>query len=353
VLTPGSPKTTSAGTGASARTSSSRDRLGPAVRNSSEASSLCATCARPWATERSARRHSSVSIPHAASAAEAATSSATDHSTGSASGAPRWLGTVGVPRTAILAGTTMPPSGRASRAARWAADGSTPASPTARTTARPSCWIVAVAGAIRRPASSAAAEATISEMTMSTSTALTTVSLSSPSSNPTTVVARVAAACGLVSANTVPASAHVNRNRGRVRAAAIALPPRQAATRAAATPRVSGSATTAGSMIRPTLMRNSGTNSAEPKNSVRCISGERFGTSWLSPRPAKKAPTGQATRSDAASGWSRAIASRRWSSRVSRTCRGTDPEKRSRSVATAGTKSSGSSASRASLSRAQ
>lgn len=61
-------------------------------------------------------------------------------------------------------------------------------------------------------------------MTISTSTALTTVSLSSSSSNATTVAAGVAVACGVVRPNTVPASAHVKRNRGRVRESSAIRP---------------------------------------------------------------------------------------------------------------------------------
>ena len=59
----------------------------------------------------------------------------------------------------------------------------------------------------------------------------------------------------------------------------------------AASPSVSPWIITLGLSSSPTETRNTGTNSAEPKKSIRLISGPSFGTSRFIASPAKKAPT--------------------------------------------------------------
>ena len=104
------------------------------------------------------------------------------------------------------------------------------------------------------------------------------------------VAASVAAARGVVSANTISALLPSAPNRGRVSSEAINLPPRAATVNSAARPSVWPSTITDGFSSSPTDTRNTGTNTAEPKKSIRLISGPSLGTRRLSDRPAKNAP---------------------------------------------------------------
>ena len=126
---------------------------------------------------------------------------------------------------------------------------------------------------------------------ISTSTALTTDSPKSPMLKPTMVAASVAAACGVERANTTADCGGEKPSSGRIRKAAISLPPTQARMKTPARPSVSACTITLGSSSRPTETRKTGMKSAEPKKSMRSISGPSLGTSRLRARPAKNAPT--------------------------------------------------------------
>ena len=81
--------------------------------------------------------------------------------------------------------------------------------------------------------------ATMTLTRISTSTALTTDVLNRPIWKPTVVAASVAAACGVVRANTTPDCGRRTPSSGRVSSAAIALPPMHATMNSAASPSVS------------------------------------------------------------------------------------------------------------------
>ena len=103
---------------------------------------------------------------------------------------------------------------------------------------------------------------------ISTSTALTTAVLKSPISNPTVVAARVAAACGVLTAHISPASSRDTLRATWANTAASALPPMHATTKNTANFRVSSSNMTDGSSSNPVDTRKMGTNTAEPKKSI-------------------------------------------------------------------------------------
>ena len=132
--------------------------------------------------------------------------------------------------------------------------------------------------------------ATTIETRITTSTALTTDSPNSPIWKPTMVAASVAAACGVVSANTsAPSAAASEQRAGQDRGDQLAAD--------AGDDEEPGELErlpliiTDGLSSSPTETRNMGTNTAEPKKSIRSISGPSLGTSRLSDSPAKKAPT--------------------------------------------------------------
>ena len=132
---------------------------------------------------------------------------------------------------------------------------------------------------------------TTSDARITTSTALIVCLSKMPSLAPTSVVARVAAACDPERPDMTPTSGQVKPKRRPAMTAASAFPPSTATVKTRATRSVFGSTRTLGSSRTPTETRKMGMNIAEPKNCTRSMSGLCSGMARFSPRPAKKAPT--------------------------------------------------------------
>lgn len=100
---------------------------------------------------------------------------------------------------------------------------------------------------------------------INTSTALTTDSSNNPMSKPTTVAAKVAAACGTVRPSIKAVSPLVSCIRRLAIRQATVLPPSAAKIKSPASFNVSGRTITLGWSSIPTETRNTGMNTAEPK----------------------------------------------------------------------------------------